>query len=187
MTKAEELLACPFCKSSDLFVEREDFTSAYVMCNACGARGPTECQDRDDEEIPGEAAARRIWNTRLAAQADAQGGDIGGPFERVPTEKLARHFNVTIEQVRAVEDVLGFMYRQRAAIADGEITSKMLTQREVDCLRERINLQIEMIDRRDEEIMRLRAATPPLSIEPQRAGAPDTRPESSGVWALEEK
>jgi hypothetical protein len=63
---AVELLACWFCGKSDAFVERDDLTSAYVMCNACGARGPSGCQDSDDEEIPGADAAKRLWNTRAA-------------------------------------------------------------------------------------------------------------------------
>jgi hypothetical protein len=36
------------------------------MCNACGARGPSGCQDSDDEEIPGSDAAKRLWNSRAA-------------------------------------------------------------------------------------------------------------------------
>jgi Lar family restriction alleviation protein len=59
-----QLLPCPFCGKSDLFVEREDFTSSYVMCNDCSARGPAGCQDGDDEETPGKDAAERIWNNR---------------------------------------------------------------------------------------------------------------------------
>lgn len=59
-----ELLACPFCGGNDLFVEREDFTSAFIFCNGCSARGPIECQESDDEETPGWANACKIWNTR---------------------------------------------------------------------------------------------------------------------------
>lgn len=58
-----ELLPCPFCKASDAFVERYDLTSCYVQC-VCGAQGPTCCQEGDDEEMPGENAARKAWNTR---------------------------------------------------------------------------------------------------------------------------
>jgi hypothetical protein len=62
----DELLPCPFCALSDSFVERSDFSSAYVMCNACCARGPIALQDDDDEEVPGEAGARDAWNRRAA-------------------------------------------------------------------------------------------------------------------------
>jgi len=67
MTDAQSptaLLPCPFCGKADAFVERADFSSAYVTCNHCGARGPTDCQESDDEDTPGEAAAIAAWNRR---------------------------------------------------------------------------------------------------------------------------
>lgn len=74
--KTVALLPCPFCGKADLFVEREDFTSSYVMCNDCSARGPAGCQDGPDEETPGKDAAELIWNTRAApAQCDVRTGD----------------------------------------------------------------------------------------------------------------
>ncbi len=30
---SDELKPCPFCKSSDVFVERADFSSCFVQCN----------------------------------------------------------------------------------------------------------------------------------------------------------
>lgn len=63
---------CPFCASTDMFVERADFSSCYVTCNDCGARGPTSCDENDaDAEAsgngdcePGELAAKRLWSLR---------------------------------------------------------------------------------------------------------------------------
>jgi len=71
-SKADE--PCPFCGSVDTFIERADFSSCYVMCNACGARGPTSCDENDADARatdrgkaePGERAARRLWNRRAA-------------------------------------------------------------------------------------------------------------------------
>jgi len=62
-----KLKPCPFCGQSDAFVERADFSSSYVFCNSCSAKGPTECQDSDYEETPGERAAIRSWNKRTRA------------------------------------------------------------------------------------------------------------------------
>ncbi|MFA6180467.1 MAG: Lar family restriction alleviation protein [Candidatus Methylopumilus sp.] len=69
-----DLLPCPFCGTSDSFVEREDFTSAYVQCDHCLARGPVECQESDNEELPGKSAAELSWNTRIDPAPDARGG-----------------------------------------------------------------------------------------------------------------
>lgn len=62
MPKIKKL--CPFCGSEDRFVERSDFSSAFVQCNDCQARGPTACQESDEEETPGERAAIKAWNQR---------------------------------------------------------------------------------------------------------------------------
>ena len=64
MTDDIELLHCPFCGSSDSFVERADLSSSYVFCGECSAKGPTECGDEDDEEIPGAENAIAMWNQR---------------------------------------------------------------------------------------------------------------------------
>lgn len=58
------LKPCPFCGDAEPFVERADFSSAFVQCNNCIARGPTCCQESDEEETPGEMAAIKEWNTR---------------------------------------------------------------------------------------------------------------------------
>lgn len=68
-------VACPFCASTDTFVERADFSSCYVTCNDCGARGPTSCDETDGDVDatengdcdPGEMAARRLWSRRASA------------------------------------------------------------------------------------------------------------------------
>lgn len=64
LSPAYDLLPCPFCGGRAQFVERATLCDAYVACNDCGAHGPTECQESDDEETPGEMAARSAWNRR---------------------------------------------------------------------------------------------------------------------------
>ncbi len=68
--------ACPFCGSLDSFVERSDLSSSYVICNECGAQGPTECQDGDEEETPGGDAAKRAWNKRAGPEPLEWRGEI---------------------------------------------------------------------------------------------------------------
>ena len=73
MTQAApaEVLPCPFC-GGDAFVERADYSSCYVICNDCSARGPVSCDETEadadasenDDVDPGELPARRLWNTR---------------------------------------------------------------------------------------------------------------------------
>lgn len=75
------LLPCPFCGKLDAFAERFDLSSCYIQCNDCGAQGPTCCQDGDDEEMPGEDAARRAWNTRHSQGASAT---TPSPAESMP-------------------------------------------------------------------------------------------------------
>lgn len=68
---AAALEPCPFCGGTEAFVERLDYSSAYVQCDsdvgdgcACLARGPVAVQDDDGEEIPGGAGAILAWNRR---------------------------------------------------------------------------------------------------------------------------
>jgi len=69
----EALAPCPFCGGTEAFVERADYSSAFVVCDSrvdehsvCMARGPIAVQDDDGEEIPGQAGAIREWNRRAA-------------------------------------------------------------------------------------------------------------------------
>lgn len=69
-----KLSPCPFCGAADPFVERADFSSCYVVCNNCGAKGPSSCDETDadaaasecDDVEPGELPARRLWENRHA-------------------------------------------------------------------------------------------------------------------------
>lgn len=63
---------CPHCGSTDIFVERSDTSSAYVMCNQCGARGPDDTQESGDEETPGGHAAIVAWNRRAPTAEQAE-------------------------------------------------------------------------------------------------------------------
>lgn len=75
----DKILPCPFCGGTETFVERLDYSAAYVQCDsridehsACLARGPIGVQDDDGEEIPGAAAAIRAWNNQAALTAKAR-------------------------------------------------------------------------------------------------------------------
>ena len=71
-SEVEHLEVCPFCGCAEPFVERADYSSCYVICNDCGARGPSSCDENEDdanasendEVDPGELPARRLWNRR---------------------------------------------------------------------------------------------------------------------------
>ena len=59
--------ACPHCGSTDVFVERDDLSSAYVFCNQCSSRGPVGSTEGDDmEETPGGVDAIIAWNRRTS-------------------------------------------------------------------------------------------------------------------------
>lgn len=79
---------CPFCGSTDVFVERADFTACFVQCNGCCARGPLELQHSDTEETPGARWASRSWNRR--SNDVPQRGDIETPLERAFAEEPQR-------------------------------------------------------------------------------------------------
>lgn len=72
MARLPKLKPCPFCGARDAFVERADFSSAYVFCNNCSGQGPTEYRERDDEETPGERAAIHAWNKRKRASKNKE-------------------------------------------------------------------------------------------------------------------
>lgn len=78
----------PFCGSADMFVERADFSSCYVICNACGARGPTRCNEADADVAaedhgaePGEMAARRAWSARYRTEPET--AELRAAFEKL--------------------------------------------------------------------------------------------------------
>jgi hypothetical protein len=58
---------CPFCGTTDNFVECLDFGTFAVVCNGCGARGPEadgdDC-DPDSDRARGRRGAVRAWNGR---------------------------------------------------------------------------------------------------------------------------
>jgi Lar family restriction alleviation protein len=76
MTTDEQLLPCPFCGEADAFSERADFSSSYIVCNNCQARGPIECQDSDEEEEPGRDSAIAAWNNRMEAVRPPVGEEV---------------------------------------------------------------------------------------------------------------
>jgi hypothetical protein len=84
MSTELKLLPCPFCGGTDAFVERLDYSAAYVQCDsridehsACLARGPVGVQDDDGEEVPGAAAAIRAWNEQAARRSAPVSAPIG--------------------------------------------------------------------------------------------------------------
>ncbi|MBZ5795941.1 Lar family restriction alleviation protein [Burkholderia contaminans] len=84
-----DLLPCPFCGGTDVFVERLDYTACFVQCDSpvnpgevCGMRGPIGVQDGDDDEMPGRDAAIREWNRRAASPVEQ-------PAAALTTEQIA--------------------------------------------------------------------------------------------------
>ncbi|WP_433934503.1 Lar family restriction alleviation protein [Brevundimonas diminuta] len=74
MARIAKAKPCPFCRSTDSFVECADFGSFYRVCNDCLARGPEaegEGCDPDAENARGARNATRAWNRRPRA-ADLQ-------------------------------------------------------------------------------------------------------------------
>lgn len=74
MARIAKAKTCPFCKSTDSFVECADFGSFYRVCNNCGARGPEAEGDGCDETGNNHEGARnatRAWNKRPKALSPA--------------------------------------------------------------------------------------------------------------------
>jgi len=76
MSRVAKAKPCPFCRSTDSFVECLDFGSFYRLCNDCGAQGPTaegDGCDPDAENKAGERNATRAWNKRSRAALKSEG------------------------------------------------------------------------------------------------------------------
>jgi len=74
--EAVTLKPCPWCKSVDLsiisdHVLPDDYWSAQVRCNKCGATGPAPDVWCEEHVAPEEAIA--AWNHRIAATSAAEG------------------------------------------------------------------------------------------------------------------
>lgn len=89
------LLPCPFCGGTEAFVERLNYSAAYVQCDssinehdACLARGPIGVQEDDDEDIPGEAAAIKAWNEQAARRSVPVSAPMGTNGEAIPLPPL---------------------------------------------------------------------------------------------------
>jgi hypothetical protein len=103
---------CPFCGSADMFVERADFSSCYVVCNDCGARGPTRCNEFDADveaedhgAAPGEMSARRAWSARNPTGSVAE---LRAAFEKlVPTPLCGEAWELAANVKVAVAVKLG--------------------------------------------------------------------------------
>lgn len=102
MNEREVLKPCPFCQGTAMFVERATLCDAYVMCNDCGAHGPTECQESDDEDVPGEKAARSAWNRR-ALLARPEGGRDG--MVLVPADATTEQVQIIFNWIMGDEEI----------------------------------------------------------------------------------
>ena len=64
---------CPFCKGSDVFVERYGLCTYAVVCNECFVNGP-KVEHGKYEDANGDALAEcdaiRMWNARTAVAHD---------------------------------------------------------------------------------------------------------------------
>lgn len=73
MARIAKAKPCPFCKSTDSFVECADFGSFYRVCDNCLARGPEAEGDGCDSHGTGGQNATRAWNKRSKALSAAPG------------------------------------------------------------------------------------------------------------------
>lgn len=81
MARLPKAKRCPFCASTDSFVECMSFGSFAVVCNGCLARGPEadgDSCDPDGENARGKRGALREWNKRRRASASDAGGVSNG-------------------------------------------------------------------------------------------------------------
>lgn len=91
MSDELKLLPCPFCGGTEAFVERLNYSAAYIQCDssinehdACLARGPVGVQEDDDEDIPGGAAAIKAWNEQAARRTAPVSAPMGENGEAIP-------------------------------------------------------------------------------------------------------
>ncbi|MBS7697830.1 MAG: Lar family restriction alleviation protein [Chelatococcus sp.] len=71
MARIAKRKPCPFCGTSDSFVECMDYGDFAVICNSCLARGPSgegDGCDPSSENHRGERNATREWNKRTRAK-----------------------------------------------------------------------------------------------------------------------
>jgi hypothetical protein len=60
-----ETIFCPFCGSTDWFVERIHLSSYAVQCGKCCATGPLTEEDERKGELKHDREARELWNKRV--------------------------------------------------------------------------------------------------------------------------
>lgn len=62
---------CPFCRSTDVFVERYDYSVYAAVCNVCSVHGPKVEHGKYADEPNGDDLAERdalkMWNARTQA------------------------------------------------------------------------------------------------------------------------
>jgi hypothetical protein len=138
MSDQMNLLPCPFCGGTDAFVERLDYSAAYVQCDsridehsACMARGPVGVQDDDGEEIPGAAAAIRAWNEQAArrtAPSAPMGEELPAPAGMIDFMdefgRLSHKHGYTVEQVQSIVAP----YAERIRQLERELAAKQPAQ-----------------------------------------------------------
>lgn len=72
MMRVAKAKACPFCHSTNGFVERMELSSWQYVCNDCFAHGPDVC-NAEWEEDKAKAEATRVWNQRRRASTVSNG------------------------------------------------------------------------------------------------------------------
>lgn len=63
MARVPKPKPCPFCRSTEIHMERDDFDSFSARCNDCCAHGPSLIQEWGDDDKD-TALAIRAWNKR---------------------------------------------------------------------------------------------------------------------------
>jgi len=70
MTTTPEMKPCPWCNSSDLYIDTAWSSGSFVYCQTCFCQGP-KAYVRGSEER--ERLAVELWNTRCG-EHEAKGG-----------------------------------------------------------------------------------------------------------------
>lgn len=71
MARVPKPKPCPFCRGTEIYMERDDMDAFSARCNDCYAQGPSLIQEWGDDEKDARLAIR-AWNRRQRKAAVAK-------------------------------------------------------------------------------------------------------------------